>query len=135
MKIFPDTPPAGYSFKRMSRDFQPRKIYINFTIDMSYTVNISFFVEPSVHGQWLELVKGKFLPFLKENGCPGVRFFRVLHDGTQPAGFTYGMMADCAGMDFYKKFTGELFDQYKSIATPLFGQRVQTFVTLLKESV
>ncbi|MCC8036002.1 MAG: DUF4286 family protein [Rikenellaceae bacterium] len=100
---------------------------------MSYTVNISFFVEPAVHGRWLELVKGKYIPFLKKNGSSGVRFFRVLHEGTQPAGFTYALMAECPDMEFYRKFTGELLDEYKTVAIPLFGQSVQWFVTLLKE--
>ncbi|MCD7970559.1 MAG: DUF4286 family protein [Alistipes sp.] len=98
-----------------------------------YLYNISFFVEHDVHDRWLELVRDKFIPLLTANGCSRVRFCRVLRDGHPSEGATYALMVECPGMEEYRRLAGELFDEYRTVAQPLFGDRVQWFATLLKD--
>lgn len=98
-----------------------------------YIVNTSFFAGYPVHEKWLEFLKGEYIPYLQEEGYR-VRLFRVVSEQAQPEGFTYCLMADCPDMEHYSKLTGELFERYKAVAVPLFGQAVQWFTTLLKET-
>ncbi|MCD8102704.1 MAG: DUF4286 family protein [Alistipes sp.] len=99
-----------------------------------YIVNTSFFVSHDAHDRWVGLMKEKYIPFLAAGGCGETRFYRVLAETASPEGSTYCLMVRCPDMDVYRKLTGELFDEYKTAALPMFGDSVQWFTTLLKEA-
>lgn len=98
-----------------------------------YIVNTSFFVKPEISGQWLEIINGKYIPFLKENGFNDIVFSRVLSEGNNVDGFTYSLMVHVEDMSQYKTLTNELFGEYTSIAVPMFGQDVVWFITVMKK--
>lgn len=99
-----------------------------------YIVNTTFLVDGSIHSAWLELVKGKFLPYLqkqKEEQQPQIVFTRLLSQECQEA-FTYSIQFSVSDMEGYNRYMQELFPEYLEIATPLFGEKVLYFTSLLK---
>lgn len=97
-----------------------------------YIVNTSFFVNPQAQERWLDILNNKYIPFLKENGFSETVFCRVLSEDT-PENFTYSLMVHIDDMGQYSRLTGEIFDEYKTIAVPLFGEDVVWFTTVMKK--
>lgn len=90
-------------------------------------------MKPDVSERWLEILKGKYIPFLKESGFIDVVFTRVLSEDNNIEGFTYCLMVHVDDMAQYGKLTGEVFGEYTSVAVPMFGQDVVWFTTVMKK--
>ncbi len=97
-----------------------------------YIVNTSFFVDPGVHNTWLGILKDKYLPFLKNEGCRIVSFSRVISDGPVEH-FTYSLITEAEDLTKYNKYVDELFAEYERLAGMMFGEKVTTFTTLMKK--
>ncbi len=96
-----------------------------------YLLNISFVVEPPVQERWLELMRSKFIPFLRASGYNDLVFSRVLSIEAQTH-FTYSLLMRFDSMVDYERITKELFGQYTAVAEPLFGVQVLWFMSLMK---
>ncbi len=96
-----------------------------------YTVNTSFMVEPDVQEHWLRIVKTKYIPFLRENGYERLLLTRVLSSENTDH-FTYSLQVTIDEMSDYTRLTEELFEEYINVMTPIFGQKVMWFISLLK---
>ncbi len=97
-----------------------------------YIVNISFFVEPDVHGRWLDVMKREFLPLVAECGFHEVVFSRVLPQGDECEGVVHSLMVRGSDRAWCEIATGELTEKYKAIALPLFGHGTQWFTTIME---
>lgn len=100
-----------------------------------YIVNTTFMVDGSTHNAWLELVKGKFLPYLQGKIAADnkkIVFTRLLNQENK-AGFTYSIQTPVADMVGYNSYMQEWFSEYLEIAVPLFGDKVLYFTSLLKK--
>ena len=97
-----------------------------------YMTNISFAVAPEVQEKWLDIIKKDFIPFLNQNGFASVTLSRVVSIKAEDH-FTYSLLTDVPDMKAYQRLTGELFDEYVRIATPLFGSQVVWFTSLMKK--
>ena len=97
-----------------------------------YIVNTSFFVDHDVQNAWLAILKDKFIPFLKNEGCKIVSFSRVITE-TPVDHFTYSLITEAEGMDIYDRYVKELLAEYERIARLMFGDRVTTLTTLMKK--
>lgn len=97
-----------------------------------YIVNTSFFVESDAQQPWLDVMTGKYIPFLEQNGYRVIAFSRVVSEGI-PDHFTYTLMVDVPDMGSYSKLTGEMFGEYRTLADAMFGQRVTWLTTLMKK--
>lgn len=96
-----------------------------------YIVNTSFMVDPQVHDRWLDLLTGKYIPVLKENGFDSLVFTRVLSTEA-PDYFTYSLQVNIPDLGNYKLLTEELFYEYVNIAQPLFEDKVLWVTSLMK---
>lgn len=97
-----------------------------------YKVNTSFVVEAAENQRWLNIITKNYIPFLKENGFKSVCLSRVLSiEATSH--FTYSLLIDIDNIALYDKLTGEMFEEYLSVADPLFGPRVVWFNSVLKQ--
>lgn len=97
-----------------------------------YIVNTSFFVDADVQNAWLEILKDKFIPFLRSEGCRIVSFCRVLCDGAADH-FTFSLITEAEGLDQYNRYVDELFAEYERLAGMMFGQKVTSLTTLMKK--
>lgn len=96
-----------------------------------YIVNTSFFVDPSAHNAWLEVINNKYIPFLEQSGYGIIAFSRVLANEANDH-YTYALMVDCPDLPSYSRLTEELFGEYLALADTMFGQKVSWFTTLMK---
>lgn len=96
-----------------------------------YLVNTSFTVDHTVHACWLELMAGRYLPFLREKGFAEFVFTRVISVEASDH-FTYSLQVPVPDLEQYRRLTGEVFGEYEQIAGPLFGDRVLWFTSLMK---
>ncbi len=97
-----------------------------------YILNTSFMVDYDVHDRWLELMRKHVAPFIREQGFDEPVFTRVLADN--PEGhFTYSLQVPLPDMERYNEFTERVLGEYRTVAAPLFGQKVLAFSTLLKK--
>lgn len=97
-----------------------------------YIVNTSFFVDPAVQNAWLAILKDKYIPFLKGEGCRIISFSRII--SADPVDhFTYSLMTEAEDIGGYTRYEKELFAEYEKLAGFMFGERVTTFTTLMKK--
>jgi hypothetical protein len=97
-----------------------------------YIVNTSFFVDPDVQNAWLDILTGKFIPFLREEGCEVVSFTRVVSDA--PADhFTYSLITGATNMERYGRYVEQLLPEYERLSQAMFGEKVMTMTTLMKK--
>ncbi|MDL2320373.1 DUF4286 family protein [Alistipes sp. OttesenSCG-928-B03] len=97
-----------------------------------YLVNTTFAVEYDVHDRWFELVRGKYVPLLEENGYNIVALSRVI-SAEATGHFTYSLLVGADDIPAYQRLTDELFGEYLAVAGPLFGDRVVWFTSLMKK--
>ena len=97
-----------------------------------YIFNISFMVEYAAHDRWLEMMKDKFLPFVRENGYNDLVFTRVISNDS-PGEFTYSLQVHMDDMGQYNSFSERVMDEYMAIFPAVFGEKVLHFSTLLKK--
>lgn len=97
-----------------------------------YIVNTSFFVDPAANDSWLAIINDKYIPFLEQNGYRIIAFSKILSNEAA-AHYTYSLMVDCEDIPAYSRLTEELFDEYRTLADVMFGQRVTWFTTLMKK--
>lgn len=96
-----------------------------------YLVNTSFAVGHEAHERWLEIIKRHYIPLLEQRGYRVSAFSRVISvDAAQH--FTYSLLVEVPDMPRYKELTEEVFAEYTDLATPLFGDSVMWFTTLMK---
>ncbi len=97
-----------------------------------YIVNTSFFVDPGVQNAWLGILTGKYLPFLKSQGCGILSFARIV--STDPVDhFTYSLITEAEDLQAYSRYAEELLAEYEQFAGLMFGEKVTTFTTLMKK--
>lgn len=96
-----------------------------------YIYNTSFVVEAEVHDRWLTLVREKYIPFLKKEGFEQITLSRVLSVEATTE-FTYALQVRVEAIPDYQRLAGELFSEYETIASGLFGDKVLHFATLMK---
>ena len=96
-----------------------------------YTVNTSFMVEPDAHEHWLQIIRTKYVPFLRENGYDRILLTRVL-ESEMMGHFTYSLQVVVEDIEQYQHLSGKLFEEYVQIMTPIFGEKVLWFTSLLK---
>ncbi|MDR2885323.1 MAG: DUF4286 family protein [Rikenellaceae bacterium] len=97
-----------------------------------YRLNISFAVEPDAVTAWTDLMRGKFIPYLRENGFQRLALSRVLtehHDGH----FTFSLLMELDDVAAYRRVTEELWDEYAQMNEMMFGTDVVWFMSLMKE--
>lgn len=97
-----------------------------------YLINTSFAVEPCVRDRWFGIMNEHYIPLLLSRGYAVVAFSRVISVGTVDH-FTYSLLVEVADMERYKELTESIFDEYLTVADPLFGSRVLWFTTLMKK--
>lgn len=97
-----------------------------------YIVNTTFVVENQDQNRWLEIIKDKYIPFLKQNGFDRLVFTRIISIEAVEQ-FTYSLQVEVGNIDDYKRLTGEIFAEYDSIAISLFAERVVWFTSLMKK--
>lgn len=97
-----------------------------------YLVNTSFAVEPAVHDRWLGIIKGHYIPLLKERGYEVVALSRVI--SVEPVQhFTWSLLVAVPDMARYAELTEEVFSRYLALADSLFGEGVMWFTSLMKK--
>lgn len=96
-----------------------------------YKINTSFVVDYSAHDKWLDIIKGKYIPFLRENGFSAITLSRVLSNDASDH-FIYSLLIDIENMDQYHLLKDELFKEYTVISEPMFGDKVTWFTSLMK---
>ena len=96
-----------------------------------YIYNTSFVVEAEVHDRWLVLVREKYIPFLTKEGFEQITLSRVLSVEATTE-FTYALQVRVEAIPDYQRLAGELFSEYETIASGLFGDKVLHFATLMK---
>ena len=97
-----------------------------------YLVNTSFLVEHPEHERWLGIIKEKYIPFLGEAGYEVIAFSRVI-SAEAAEHFTYSLLVAVEDMKRYEQLTQDVFDEYRAVAEPLFGDRVVWFTSLMKK--
>ncbi|MFI3263088.1 MAG: DUF4286 family protein [Rikenellaceae bacterium] len=97
-----------------------------------YIINTSFMIEPAVHGQWYEFITKKFIPYLKSVGYEEIIFTKVLSENIEKH-HTYSIQIPLETIPDYQKYVNEIFDEYISIAKPIFGANVVYVNTLMKK--
>jgi len=97
-----------------------------------YILNTSFMVERDVHDRWLDTFRRRFLPFLKEAGFAEPIFTRVVSNDNE-SHLTYSLQLPMADLSRYKEYTEDILADYAATTTPVFGERVVWFVSLLKK--
>ncbi len=105
-----------------------RKFY---TFEGMYRLNITFVVEPPVQERWLELMRSKFIPFLRDAGYDDLTFSRVISVEAVDH-LTYSLLVAFDSMVDHQRITRELFNEYTAVAEPLFGVQVLWFMSLMK---
>lgn len=96
-----------------------------------YKVNTTFVVEGVENARWLNIIQNDYLPFLRKNGFDKLCLSRVLSVENE-SNFTYSLLIEIDSISLYEKLTGEMFNEYQSIAEPLFGARVVWFTSVMK---
>lgn len=96
-----------------------------------YRVNTSFVVESSINNGWLDIIIKEYVPFLRKNGFEGITLSRVVSIEASDH-FTYSLLIDVENMEQYRALTNELFEEYTTIANPVFGTKVMWFTSLMK---
>ena len=97
-----------------------------------YIVNTTFVVAPEAQQMWLDILKEKYIPFLRERGYTSLVFSRIVSVEAVDE-FTYSLQAEVEDIPAYQTLTGEIFEEYRRIADPLFGDKVLWFTTLMKK--
>lgn len=97
-----------------------------------YILNTSFMVDHDVHERWLATFRGRFLPFLREAGFAEPLFTRVVSNDNEGHS-TYSLQLPMADLSHYKEYTEEILADYAATTTPVFGEKVVWFVSLLKK--
>ncbi len=97
-----------------------------------YILNTSFMVDYEVHDRWLDTFRGRFLPFLREAGFDGPVFTRVVSNDND-GHFTYSLQLPLPDLARYKEYTEEILPKYAATYTPVYGEKVLWFVSLLKK--
>ncbi len=97
-----------------------------------YIVNTTFVVAPETQQLWLDIIKDKYVPFLRERGYTSLVFSRVISAEAVDQ-FTYSLQTEVEDIPSYQALTGEIFEEYRRIADPLFGDKVLWFTTLMKK--
>lgn len=97
-----------------------------------YIVNTTFVVAPEAQQLWLDILKNKYVPFLRERGYTSLVFSRVISAEAVDQ-LTYSLQTEVEDIPAYQTLTGEIFEEYRRIADPLFGDKVLWFTTLMKK--
>lgn len=97
-----------------------------------YIVNTTFLVESQDQDRWLFIIKNKYIPLLRESGFDRLTFTRVISIEVVEQ-FTYSLQVAIDNLDEYKMITNDIFPEYTTIASPLFGDRVLWFSSLMKK--
>ena len=97
-----------------------------------YIVNTTFIVDFAVHESWLNVIKNMYIPFIKEAGFNEITLTRVI--SIEAAGeFTYSLQVGLCDLEQYHRFSKTVLVEYDTLATPIFGEKVVLFTTLLKK--
>ena len=97
-----------------------------------YIVNTTFVVAPEAQQMWLDILKNKYVPFLRQRGYTSLVFSRIISEGAVDE-FTYSLQAEAEDIPAYRTLTGEIFEEYRRIADPIFGDKVLWFTSLMKK--
>jgi hypothetical protein len=97
-----------------------------------YILNTSFMVDYAIHDHWLDTFRGRFLPFLRGAGFENMIFTKVLSNDAE-GHFTYSLQIPLADLSRYKEYTEEILREYAETYTPVYGEKVLWFVSLLKK--
>lgn len=97
-----------------------------------YRLNITFVVEHRVQERWLELLRDKFIPYIKGAGFSEVVFSRVISVEAADH-FTYSLLVGFGSMVDYERLVKEVWPEYLAVAEGLFGVQVLWYHSLLKE--
>ncbi len=97
-----------------------------------YILNTTFVVDGPAHTPFLELMRERYIPLLRQEGFPEMTFTRLIRE--EPAGeFTYSLQVAVPTLDDYRRVSEELFSEYERIARHRFGEQVLWFTSLLKK--
>ncbi|MDO5104401.1 DUF4286 family protein [Capnocytophaga sp.] len=96
-----------------------------------YIYNLTFVIDNQLHNQWLEWFEKEYLPSLKTSKLVSqVRVFKVLTTQPEP---TYAIHHQTESPQQLLSFTQEDIPRVQSRCFQLFGDKVLTFGTQLKE--
>jgi hypothetical protein len=97
-----------------------------------YILNTSFMVDYDVHDHWLGAFRNHFLPFLRQEGFGEPLFTRVVSNDAE-GHFTYSLQLSLPDLSRYKEYTEVILADYAATVTPVYGEKVLWFVSLLKK--
>ncbi|MEG1635635.1 MAG: DUF4286 family protein [Rikenellaceae bacterium] len=99
---------------------------------MGYLLNVSFMVDASISGQWINFMNDKFLPFVKTQSIlDRITFSKVL-SATVEDSYIFSLLVEFSTLDGYKLFQTEIMEQYVQFAQPLFDSKTTHFMSLMK---
>lgn len=96
-----------------------------------YILNTSFMVDYDVHTLWLDQFRRRFIPFLREAGFNDLVFTKVMTNESE-GHFTYSLQVALPDLARYQEFNEQIMAEYAAIASPVFGEKVLWFSSLLK---
>lgn len=95
-----------------------------------YIISSTFSVDQRLHGKWLALITDHYIPFLKKEGFEQITFAKLLNNDNDSHTYSLQMRTDSV-LDF-NRYSSEVFGEYLQIASPLFGDSVLYFNSVLK---
>ena len=97
-----------------------------------YILNTSFMVDYDIHAHWLDTFRNRFLPFLQEAGFDEPVFTKVISNDNE-GHFTYSLQIPLADLSRYKEYTEEIMREYAETYSPVYGEKVLWFMSLMKK--
>lgn len=97
-----------------------------------YIVNTTFIVESTAQDAWLNIIRNMYIPFVQSNGFNDITFTRII--STEPTReFTYSIQVGISDMEQYNIFMERVLVEYSAITTPIFGEKIVWFTSLMKK--
>ena len=97
-----------------------------------YIVNTTFIVESTAQDARLNIIKNMYIPFVNSNGFNDITFTRVI--SIEPTReFTYSIQVGISDMEQYNIFMERVLIEYSTITTPIFGEKIVWFTSLMKK--
>ena len=96
-----------------------------------YIVNTTFIVEATAQDAWLNIINNMYIPFIKSSDFEDITFTRVISIEATTE-FTYSIQVGVSDMEKYKFFMERVMVEYSTITSPIFGEKIVWFTSLMK---
>ena len=95
--------------------------------------NTSYMFEKEIEPAFLEWMKGKFIPLLKETGTFSTSFFCKVMVSKEDGGITYSLQLHFKNNAIFEKYIQSFEPRTKAVFQARFQNQVLSFSSLLRE--